>query len=76
MENMKIASDDKTGEFPFDCIFRRNKIALSEKAKEEKAKRFEKMTAQKKSLSTGIIYFLLLIFIYVCSYFLFGFSMG
>lgn len=37
MENMKIASDDKTGEFPFDCIFRRKKIVLSEKAKEEKA---------------------------------------
>ncbi|MBE6237508.1 MAG: ABC transporter ATP-binding protein [Bacteroidales bacterium] len=37
MENMKIASDDKTGEFPFDSIFRRRKIAQSEKNKEEKA---------------------------------------
>ena len=37
MENMKIASDDKTGEFPLDSIFRRKKIAQSEKNKEEKA---------------------------------------
>lgn len=47
-----------------------------QRAKEEKANRFEKMTAQKKSISTGIVYFLLLIFIYVCSYFLFGFYIG
>lgn len=37
MENMKIASDDKTGEFPFDALFRSRKIAMSEKEKEEKA---------------------------------------
>lgn len=37
MENMKIASDDKTGEFPFDALFRFKKIAASEKAKAEKA---------------------------------------
>lgn len=37
MENMKIASDDKTGEFPFDALFCSKKIAMSEKAKEEKA---------------------------------------
>ena len=37
MENMKIASDDKTGEFPFDALFRSKKIMMSEKAKEEKA---------------------------------------
>lgn len=37
MENMKIASDDKTGEFPFDALFRSKRIATSEKAKAEKA---------------------------------------
>lgn len=37
MENMKIASDDKTGEFPFDALLCPGKIAASEKAKEEKA---------------------------------------
>lgn len=37
MENMKIASDDRTGEFPFDALFRAKKIAASERAKEEKA---------------------------------------
>lgn len=37
MENMKIASDDKIGEFPFDALFRSKKIMMSEKAKEEKA---------------------------------------
>lgn len=37
IENMKIASDDKTGEFPFDAIFRAKKIAASERTKEEKA---------------------------------------
>ena len=37
LENMKIASDDKTGEFPFDALFRSKKIMMSEKAKEEKA---------------------------------------
>lgn len=37
MENIKIASDDKTGEFPFDVLLCPGKIAASEKAKEEKA---------------------------------------
>lgn len=37
MENMKIASDDKTGEFPFDALLCSKKIAMSENAKEEKA---------------------------------------
>lgn len=37
MENMKIASDDTTGENPFDCFFRRRKVATSEAAKEQQA---------------------------------------
>ena len=37
MENMKIASDDTTGENPFDCFFRRKKVAASEAAKEQQA---------------------------------------
>ena len=37
MENMKIASDDTTGESPFDCFFRRRKVAASEAAKEQQA---------------------------------------
>ena len=37
MENMKIASDDNTGENPFDCFFRRRKVATSEAAKEQQA---------------------------------------
>lgn len=37
MENMKIASDDTTGENPFDCFFRRRKVAASEAAKEQQA---------------------------------------
>lgn len=37
MENMKIASDDRTGENPFDCFFRRRKVAASEAAKEQQA---------------------------------------
>lgn len=37
MENMKIASDDTTGENPFDSIFRTRKVARSEAAKEQRA---------------------------------------
>ena len=37
MENMKIASNDTTGENPFDCFFRRKKVAASEAAKEQQA---------------------------------------
>lgn len=37
MENMKIASDDTTGENPFDCFFRHRKVAASETAKEQHA---------------------------------------
>lgn len=37
MENMKIASDDTTGENPFDSVFRRKRVAASEVAKEQKA---------------------------------------
>lgn len=37
MENMKIASEDTTGENPFDCFFRRKKVATSEAAKEHQA---------------------------------------
>lgn len=37
MENMKIASNDTTGENPFDCFFRRKKVAASEVAKEQQA---------------------------------------
>ena len=37
MENMKIASDDMTGENPFDGIFRAKKVRASEAAKEQQA---------------------------------------
>lgn len=37
MDNMKIASNDTTGENPFDCFFRRKKVAASEAAKEQQA---------------------------------------
>lgn len=37
MENMKIASDNTTGENPFGALFCRNKVAKSEEAKEQQA---------------------------------------
>lgn len=37
MENMKIASDDTTGENPFEGLFCRKKVAKSEIAKEQQA---------------------------------------
>ena len=37
MENMKIASEDTTGENPFDCFFRFKKVAASEISKEQQA---------------------------------------
>ena len=37
MENMKIASDDTTGERPFDIFFKAKKVAASEAAKEQQA---------------------------------------
>lgn len=37
MENMKIASDDTTGERPFDIFFKVKKVAASEAAKEQQA---------------------------------------
>lgn len=37
MENMKIASDDMTGENPFEGLFYRKKVAKSESAKEQQA---------------------------------------
>lgn len=37
MENMKIASDDTTGENPFGALFCRKKVAKSEAAKEQHA---------------------------------------
>lgn len=37
MENMKIASDDTTGENPFEGLFCRKKVAKSEAAKEQQA---------------------------------------
>ncbi len=37
LENMKIASDDKTGEFPFEYLFRKKKIDLVEVEKEHRA---------------------------------------
>ena len=37
MENMKIASDDTTGESPFECLFRPKKLVASEAAKEHQA---------------------------------------
>lgn len=37
MENMKIASDDTTGELPFDIFFKGKKVAASEAAKEQQA---------------------------------------
>ena len=37
MENLKIASDDMTGENPLDGIFRRKKVAKSEAEKEQQA---------------------------------------
>ena len=37
MSNMKIASEDMTGENPFDCIFRRRSVLKSEAAKEQQA---------------------------------------
>lgn len=37
MENMKIASDNKTGENPFGALFCRKKVAKSEAAKEQQA---------------------------------------
>lgn len=37
MENMKIASDDTTGERPFDIFFKSKKVAASEAAKEQQA---------------------------------------
>lgn len=37
MENMKIASDDITGERPFDIFFRSRKVVASEAAKEQQA---------------------------------------
>ncbi len=37
LENMKIASYDKTGETPFTSIFHPKRVAATEKAKEEKA---------------------------------------
>jgi ABC-type branched-subunit amino acid transport system ATPase component len=38
MENMKIASDDETGELPFYSLFHKNKVAETERRKEEQAK--------------------------------------
>jgi len=37
MENMKIASDDTTGESPFEGLFCRKRVAKSEAAKEQRA---------------------------------------
>lgn len=37
MENMKIASDDMTGEYPFDVFFRARKVKKSEAEKEQQA---------------------------------------
>lgn len=37
LENMKIASDDKTGEHPFDSFLRPRKVRRSETAKEQQA---------------------------------------
>ena len=38
MENMKIASDDRTGEMPFQSLVNRRKVKAKEALKEEKAK--------------------------------------
>lgn len=37
MENMKLASDDRTGEFPFEQLLFAKRVARVEKAKEERA---------------------------------------
>ena len=37
MENMKIASDDTTGENPFNCFFQHRKMVANEIAKEQQA---------------------------------------
>lgn len=37
LENMKIASDDRTGEFPFEQLLFPKQVASAEKAKEERA---------------------------------------
>ena len=39
MENMKIASDDRTGEMPFQSLFNRRQVKEKEAEKEEQAKR-------------------------------------
>ena len=38
MENMKIASEDKTGERPFTCIFHPQRVRTHEQEKEERAR--------------------------------------